>query len=170
MNREIEKAINEQINFELYSSYLYLSMSSYLRGENLNGFGNWMEIQAKEEHYHAMKLFNFLHDRGRKVVLEAIEKPKNEWSSPLEIFEETLAHEKMVTSRINDLVDLALQLKDHATNSHLQWFINEQVEEEANVLTVLQQVKLAAGSANGLFMIDRELGQRVYIPINSARV
>ena len=143
MREKIVKAINDQVNFELYSSYIYLSMSSYLRSLNLNGFANWMEIQVQEEVAHAMKLYNFLHERGGNVELEAIKKPKVRWNSPLEAFEDAYAHEQIVTGRINNLVDLALEEKDHATNAHLQWFVNEQVEEESNVLGILQQIKWA---------------------------
>ena len=164
MDIKMQKMINDQLNFELYSSYLYLSMSSYLKSLNLNGFANWMEIQVQEEVAHAMKLYNFLQDRGGNVEFEAIAKPRATWDSPLSVFEDTLKHEKMVTNRINNLVDLALELRDHATNAHLQWFISEQVEEESNALSILQQVKLADGAPNGLFMLDRELAQRVYTP------
>ena len=164
MKEKVEKAINSQVNFELYSSYLYMSMSSYLRSLNLNGFAHWMEIQVQEEIAHAMKLYNFLHERGANVEFGTIPKPKVSWKSPLEAFEDAYAHEQIVTGRINDLVDLALAEKDHATNAHLQWFVNEQVEEESNVLGILQQIKLAEGAPNGLFMLDRELLQRVFTP------
>jgi ferritin len=168
MDVKMQKAINDQINFELYSSYIYLSMSSYLKSLNLNGFANWMEIQVQEEVSHAMKLYNFLHERGGNVEFETISKPKPQWESPLDAFENAYEHEQIVTSRINKLVDLALEIKDHATNAHLQWFVNEQVEEESNVLGILQQIKLAGGSTNGLFMLDRELGQRVFTPPQDA--
>jgi ferritin len=164
MDKKMQKAINDQINFELYSSYIYLSMSSYLKSLNLNGFANWMEIQVQEEVFHAMKMYNFLHERGGSVEFQEVPKPKKEWDSPLAAFQNALEHEKIVTGRINDLVDLALELRDHATNAHLQWFISEQVEEESNVLGIVQQIKLSEGSPNGLFMLDRELGQRVFTP------
>jgi ferritin len=163
VNKKIEKAINDQINFEFYSSYIYLSMSSYLRSLSLNGFANWMEIQVQEEIVHAMKLYNFVHERGGNVEFNEIAKPKHEWKSPLDVFQNAYEHEQVVTGRINNLVDLALEEKDHATNAHLQWFINEQVEEESNVLGILQQIKLSEGTPNGLFMLDRELGQRVFV-------
>ena len=164
MNIKMQKAINDQVNFELYSSYIYLSMSSYLKSLNLNGFAHWMEIQVQEELAHAMKLYNFLQERGGAVEFQEIPKPKKEWNSPLAAFKNALDHEQIVTSRINSLVDLALDLRDHATNAHLQWFISEQVEEESNVLGIVQQMKLAEGSPNGLFMLDRELAQRVFVP------
>jgi ferritin len=168
MNIKMQEAINSQVNFELYSSYIYLSMSSYLKSLNLNGFAHWMEIQIQEEIAHAMKLYNFLHERGGRVELETIQKPKVNWHSPLDAFEDAYKHEQIVTGRINSLVDLALELRDHATNAHLQWFISEQVEEESNVLGIVQQMKLAEGSPNGLFMLDRELGQRVFTPPNTS--
>ena len=168
MDIRIQKAINDQINFELYSSYIYLSMSSYLKGINLGGFANWMEIQVQEEQFHAMKLYNFLQERGGKVEFEAIEKPQATWDSPLHVFKHAHEHEQIVTGKINNLVDLALELKDHATNSHLQWFVSEQVEEEANVFGVYQQIKLAGEHGGNLFMLDRELGQRVFTPPQNA--
>ena len=168
MDTKIQKAINDQINFELYSAYIYLSMSSYLKSLNLNGFAHWMEIQVQEETAHAMKLYNFLHERGGDVEFQEIPKPKKKWDSPLAVFQDALAHERIVTGRINDMVNLALELKDHATNAHLQWFINEQVEEESNVLGIVQQIKLSEGSPNGLFMLDRELGQRVFVPLTDS--
>jgi ferritin len=168
MDTKMQKALNEQLNFELYSSYIYLSMSSYLKSLNLNGFANWMEIQVQEEVAHAMKLYNFIHERGGSVEFQEIPKPKVEWDSPLAVFQNALEHEQIVTGRINDLVDLALELRDHATNAHLQWFITEQVEEESNALDILQQIKLTKDSPNGLFMLDRELGQRVFTPPQDA--
>ncbi len=164
MDKKMQEAINDQMNFELYSSYIYLAMSSYLKSINLNGFAHWMEIQVQEEVSHAMKLYGFLHDRGADVELQGIPKPEKKWKSVGDVFQKALGHEQIVTGRINKLVDLALELKDHATNAHLQWFINEQVEEESSVLEILQQVKLAEGTPNGLFMLDRELGQRVFTP------
>lgn len=164
MDKKMQVAINDQMNFELYSSYIYMAMSSYLKSLNLNGFANWMEIQVQEEISHAMKLYEFLHDRGADVELMEILKPAKEWKSVEDVFQNALEHEQKVTGRINKLVDLALELKDHATNAHLQWFVNEQVEEESTVLGILQQVKLAEGAPNGLFMLDRELAQRVFTP------
>ena len=161
MNKELVKSLNSQMNFELYSSYIYFAMASYLKSLDLNGFANWMDIQVQEEINHMMKLYNFIHDRGEKVELEAIAKPQNQWDSPLAVFEHALKHEKIVTKRVNDLVDKATQANDHATLNFLQWFIGEQVEEEANVKSVIQQIKLVG---NALFLLDRELGQRVFTP------
>ena len=169
MDSKMVDAINEQINFELYSSYIYLSMSIYFKSLNLNGFASWMQIQVQEELAHAMKMYNFLEDRNGKVVLEAIAKPRASWNSPLDAFQNAYDHEKIVTSRINNLVDMALQQRDHATNAHLQWFISEQVEEESNFCTIVQQISLAEKSPGGFFLLDKEFGQRVFTPIDASK-
>lgn len=161
MNKELVKSLNSQMNFELYSSYIYLSMASYLKSLDLNGFANWMDIQVKEELAHVDRFYRFLHDRGENVEFDAIPKPQNKWDSPLAVFEHALEHEKIVTKRINDLVNKAAKAGDHATLNFLQWFVGEQVEEEASVTSVIQQIKLVGDS---LFLLDRELGQRVFTP------
>lgn len=160
----MSKAVNEQLNFEIYSSYIYASMASWFKSQNLNGFANWMSIQVKEEMDHASKFYEFLHDCGSDVVFDAIPKPQGSWENVLAVFEHTLKHECMVTSRINKLIDLALEEKDHATNARLQWFITEQIEEEATVLGILQQVKMVKNSPDAIMLLDRELAQRVYTP------
>lgn len=167
MDKDLGKALNEQINFEIYSSYIYLAMASYFKSLSLNGFANWMNIQVQEELAHSKKLYNYLHERGSKVEFEAIPKPQTEWNSPLAAFENAYEHEQAVTSRINDLIDMVLKVRDHATNAHLQWFITEQVEEEANVLEIVQQIKRIKDAPNGLFMLDKELGQRVFVDPNA---
>lgn len=151
--------MNKQINLELFSAYLYFAMESYFKASSMDGFANWMNAQAQEEISHAMKLFNFMHDRGETVELDAIEKPMQTWESPLAAFEDSLAHEKVVTASINELVTKAMAVNDHATVIFLQWFVSEQIEEEANVGTVVDQIKMVGKS---LFMLDRELGQRVF--------
>jgi ferritin len=163
MNTKLENAINEQMNFEIYSSYLYMAISSYFKNENLNGFANWMAIQAQEELTHTMKFYNYLHEREGKVIFEAIAKPPVSWESPLKAFEAAYEHEKIVTSRISDLMDLAIQVKDHATHTALQWYITEQVEEEASVLNIIRQLRLIKNAPNGMFMLDRELAQRTFM-------
>ena len=160
INQSIEKALNKQINAELYSSYLYLAMAAYFENQNWNGFANWMKIQSVEEHAHGMKMFEFVYQRGGKVVLTAIEAPKTEWKSVLNVFEETLVHEQKITKSINDIYELSLQEKDHATSSFLQWFINEQVEEEDNVIKILESLKMVGESKNSLYFFNRELGKR----------
>jgi ferritin len=155
-------AFNKQINAEMYSAYLYLSMEAYFQSINLKGFANWMRAQAQEEMMHAMKIYDFVFERGEKVTLEAIDKPESSWDSPLAAFKEVLKHEQHVTSLINDLVDLAIKEKDHASNIFLQWFITEQVEEEASADEVIQRLKLVKENNAGLFMIDAQLGTRVF--------
>ena len=155
-------ALNEQINAELYSAYLYLSMAAYFNGVSLSGCARWMEAQALEELSHAMKIYEFVNERGGRVTLSAIEAPPSSWESPLEVFEAVYAHEQKVTSLINDLVNLAIEEKDHATNNFLQWFVKEQVEEEASADAIVQKLKLMGEAKGGLFMLDRELGQRVF--------
>ncbi len=165
ISKKVEKELNKQINAELYSAYLYLSMSAYASSLNLNGFANWLRIQFQEEQAHALLLYDYLIERGGNIVLEQIEKPQTKWKNIIDIFNEVLKHEEKVTSLINNLASVAISEKDHATNSKLQWFINEQVEEEASVNDVLNQLKMIEGKGSGLFMLDRELKQRVFIPI-----
>ena len=162
LSEKMEKALNEQINAEMYSSYLYLSMAGYFADMSLLGCTNWMKIQALEEASHAMKFFNYVDERGGRVRLTAIEAPKTDWTGPLNVFEEVLTHERHVTALINKLVTLAIAESDHATNNFLQWFVAEQVEEEASADEAVKLLKLAGDQGNGLFMIDRDLGQRVF--------
>ncbi|MDA8163237.1 MAG: ferritin [Desulfobacteraceae bacterium] len=162
IDKEIEKALNDQINAEFYSSYLYLSMAAYFESVDLVGCAQWMKAQTQEELVHAMKMYGFVAGRGGRVRLEAIKGPKKDWSSALNVFEDGLKHEQDVTGRIGSLVELALSKKDHATNIFLQWFVTEQVEEEASFNAVIQRLKLAGATPGGLFMIDRELGGRVF--------
>ncbi len=163
LSKKIETAINEQINAEFYSAYLYLSMSSYFEDINLTGFANWMRIQYMEENAHALKLFDYVHERGGKVELKNIEHTPKTWKTPVEIFELTLEHERKVTSLIHDLVNLAIEEKDHATNNMLQWFVSEQVEEEATADEILNRLKMFEGKGPGLFMMDRELATRTFV-------
>ncbi len=161
----IEKELNKQLNAEMASAYLYLSMSAYLASNNLPGFSNWMKIQFEEEQAHAMKLYQYIIDRGGRVVLETIDKPVSEWKNVIDVFEAVATHEAKVTAMINDLVNIAAEEKDHATVNELQWFVSEQVEEEASVADILDQLKLINGEGTGLFMLDREMKQRVFVPI-----
>ena len=161
---KMETALNEQINAELFSSYLYLAMVADFESKNMPGAANWMRIQAEEELSHALKLFNFINERNGRVVLARVEGPQTEWDSPLAAFEAELGHEKMISGRINDLVDLALAEKDHAANIFLQWFVTEQVEEEANAQAIVDRLKMVGDHAMGVFMVDGELGKRVSAP------
>ncbi len=160
MLESIEKALNKQLNEELYSWYLYLSMASWFEDKGYQGFAAWMHAQAQEEMIHAMKFYHFISDRNGRVILQQIKTPKNEWSSPLNIFEESLAHEQYITGCINDLVTEARKSNDHATDVFLQWFVTEQVEEEDNVGTFVDRLKMVEGAPGGLFMMDQEAGNR----------
>jgi ferritin len=160
LSETMNKALNDQINAELYSAYLYISMNAYFKSINLDGFAAWMHAQALEETQHAQKFYDFVNQRGGRVVLGAIEAPPGEWGSPLAVFEDTLAHEQKITSLINTLMEVASQEKDHATQIFLQWFVTEQVEEEESVGGVLEQLRLVGEAKGGLFMLDRELGKR----------
>ena len=160
LSEKMQDALNGQLNAELYSSYLYLSMNAYFKSVNLDGFANWMYYQAQEELTHSMKFYDFINQRGGRVKLMKVEAPPAEWGSPLEVFEATLEHEQKVTGLINELVEFALAEHDHATNIFLQWFVSEQVEEEESVGGVLEQLKLMGEAKGGLFMIDRELAKR----------
>ncbi len=160
LSEKIENALNGQLNAELYSSYLYMSMNAYFKSVNLDGFANWMHYQAQEELTHALKFYDFIIQRGGKVSLKKIDAPPVKWDSPVAIFEGTLEHEEKVTGLINDLVELALSERDHASHIFLQWFVSEQVEEEENVSGVLEQLRLMGEAKGGLFMIDRELAKR----------
>ena len=164
ISKEVTKLLNEQIMKELYSAYLYQSMAAYSAENSLKGFANWFQIQALEEIFHAEKFYNYIMDQGAKVELLAIDKPKSDFSSPTDLFEETLAHEKTVTASINNIVNQARKENDEATYIFLQWFVTEQVEEEAAPAEILGRLKLAGNQGGGLFMIDNELGQRVYNP------
>lgn len=164
ISKKMEEALNGQINAELYSAYLYLSMESYFKSLNLNGFANWMRVQTQEEVAHAMKIYDFVNERGGRVTLKAIDGPPTKWDSPLAVLEAVYTHEQKVTGLINELVDLAIKEKDYATNSFLQWFVNEQVEEESSADEIVQQLKIMENAPGGMFMLDRELGQRVFIP------
>lgn len=160
ISKKMQQALNKQINSELYSSYLYLSMSSYFEESKYPGFAHWMRIQAQEEVIHAMKIYTFIHDRGGKVELLEINAPPKKWKTAHEVFKETLEHEKKVSKMIYDLIDLANEEHDHAVNNFLQWFVTEQVEEEANTSRLLDQFEMVESAPGGVYMLDRELGSR----------
>ena len=164
INEKMEKAFNDQINKELYSEYLYLAMKSYFVELNLQGFVNWFDVQVQEEHAHAMGMYDYVHERGGKVELFAIDKPEVEGKTPLEVFEQVLKHEEFVTSRINALMDVADEVKDRAALSFLDWYLKEQVEEESNVGGVLANLRLIGDDKKALFMYDKELAARVFNP------
>ena len=153
-------ALNAHIEEEMYSSNLYLAMAAYCESVNFKGFSHWMRIQAKEEYAHAMKIFDYLIDRGGRVQIRAVTEPPNEYKSPRDVFEKTLAHEKDVTKKVHKLYELALQEKDYATQALLQWFITEQVEEEKTSRQIVDTLRTIGTNTSGLYMLDRELGRR----------
>lgn len=160
INSKIAAALNDQLNLEYYSAYSYLAMSAYFLTQNLNGFAHWMRVQAKEELGHGMKIYDFLDDRDAEIRFQALDAPKQNWDSPLDVFEDSLAHEQKVSQSIYNIADLALSERDHATHTFLQWFIAEQVEEEAAVKELIDTLKLVGTEGNGLFLLDRDLAQR----------
>lgn len=168
IKKEVLDAINAQINAESYSAYLYLSMAAYFEDMGLSGFANWMKVQYQEEAAHALKFFNYLTERNGKVVLKAIEQVPVDFNGIVDVFEKTQVHEAHVTDLINNLMNVAMAASDHASQSFLKWFIDEQVEEEANVQKILDTLKLINGQGNGIFMMDREMGQRVFVDPNAA--
>jgi ferritin len=160
MNEKMLKQLNEQINAEFWSAYLYLSMSSWFEAENLPGFAHWMYVQFQEEQEHAMKIFRYLNDRGCKVNLKSIDKVATSWKSPAMAFEDTLKHEKIVTGMIYSLMDTAIEVKDYATQSFLKWFVDEQVEEEATADSILQALKAVGDNQGALHILDKEFAGR----------
>jgi len=162
LSAKMVKSINHQINREHYSAYLYLSMAAYAAAEGLNGFANWFTVQMKEEMFHAEKMFNYVNQQGGRVLLEAIEQPPADFSSIFDLFEKTLEHEKRVTAMIKNLVKLAREEDDYATESFLQWYVTEQVEEEANPAELIQKLKYIGKDGRGLLMIDKDLAARVF--------
>jgi len=160
LSAKLQEALNKQINAELYSAYLYLSMSASLEAQNWGGMATWLKAQAQEELGHAMKIYGYVFERNGTVELGQIDAPKGSWASPLKAFEDAHKHEIKVTGLINKLVELAAKEKDHATTAFLQWFVTEQVEEEASTLDVVDKLKLIGDHTGSLFMLDRGLGQR----------
>lgn len=158
----IQDAINDQLNFELYSAYIYYSMQSWFEEQGMGGFANWMAVQVKEEMSHAQIMFDYVNERGGRVYLKGIEGPNNDWESPLQIFQTALEHEQIVTGRINKIMDLAQEIKDHATVQWIQWFVAEQVEEEASAGEIVGKLEWAKDAPGALFQIDKELGARTF--------
>jgi ferritin len=160
ISKKMETALNKQINAEFYSSYLYLSMAADFEAKNLPGFANWMKVQAQEEWGHGMRIYQYINEQQGRVTLEAIEAPQKEWASALEMFEAANKHEQHVTSLIHDLVTVATGEKDYASQIFLQWFVNEQVEEEASASAIVARLKMIGDSPQGLLILDHELGER----------
>jgi len=168
LNKKMEDAINEQIKWELYSGYLYLSMSAWFAAEGLPGFAHWMRLQGQEELTHALKFYDYVLERGGRVALMSIDQPEKDWKTPLAVLEHTQTHEQHVTARINDLMTTAQKEKDHAAVIFLQWFVSEQVEEEDSVAEVLSKLKLVSKDGAGMYMLDKEMALRVITPSTPA--
>lgn len=164
LSKTMEDALNEQLNKEMYSAYLYMAMSAHSTYIGLPGFANWFMVQYKEEMDHAMKIYRYINDQGGKVKLAAIDEPPSEFEDAMDMFQKTLKHEQFITKSIHELMDLAIQERDHATQIFLQWFVTEQIEEEGNDNEIIAKLELAGKEGNGLFMIDKELAARVYTP------
>ena len=162
LTKKMESALNTQINEEFWAAYLYLSMSAYFTAEGLPGFANWMHVQAQEEVTHAMKIYNYVLERDGRVTLEPVKAVATSWDSPLAVFEASLAHEQKVTAMIDKLVEVATEEKDHATRSMLQWFVDEQVEEEANAKAIIDSLKLIGDNGYGLYSVDKDLASRIF--------
>ena len=168
LSKRLLEAMNDQINAEFHSAYLYLSMAAYFDSQNLTGFSNWMQVQFREELEHGLKLYRYIYDRGGSVTLTTIEGPQTTWDSPLAAFEAAYNHEVMITGRINNLMKIATEESDFASTAFLQWFVTEQVEEEASTGEVVERLKRIGDHPHGLYMIDRELGQRQAAPPTAA--
>lgn len=164
-SKTVQDALNDQIKYEFESAYLYLSMAAYCQSINLPGFAHWMRLQYQEELMHGMKLFDFVTDRGGRVLLQALDQPPAEFGSPLDMFQQVLEHERAVSAKINQLYAIAVRENDYPAQAHLHWFITEQVEEEKNASQIVEQIKLAGGSGAALLMLDSALGAR--LPVGS---
>ena len=172
LNKKVEEALNAQINAELWSAYLYLSMSAYCHSAGQPGMAKWFEVQFGEEQDHAKILFNYINSRGGRVILKPIDEVPTEWNSILDVFENTLKHEQKVTALINDLYALTHAENDFATQSMLKWFIDEQVEEEENAQEIIDKIKMIKDNGYGIYMLDKELGARTYTqasPLSSGK-
>ncbi len=162
ISEKLEQALNKQLNEELFSSYLYLSMAADFEDKNYTGFASWMRVQFQEEQFHAMKFYDYIVQRGGKVLLEQIAKPKSNWETPLSAFKAAFLHETLITKKINNLVNLSREENDHATESFLKWFVDEQVEEEASSEEVVKNLEMIHEDKSALFLYNRELGKRVF--------
>lgn len=167
--KKMTDAFNEQIKNEFYSAYMYLAMSAYFSDLGLPGFASWMRVQAQEEVTHATKMYDYVLSRGQKVVLKTIDAPPSSWENPLQVMQAALEHERFVTRSINEMTDLAIQEKDHASRNFLAWYIDEQVEEEESFTDIVSALKLIKGEGQGLLMMDRELGSRTFVDETQAQ-
>ena len=165
LSENLLKNLNDQVNFEFYSSYTYLAMAAYAESVELSGFANFFRVQAKEELDHAMKFYDYIFQKNGFVELEQIPKPNHKYDSIIDVFQKGYEHEKLVTSKIYGLADIAAEEREHATMSLLNWFIDEQVEEENNFNSLLKRVKRSEGNPAAIYMMDDELAKRVYVPL-----
>lgn len=163
LSPKLQDELNNQMNNEFYSEYEYLSMAAYFHSNNLDGIANYFHVQAKEEHYHGMKIYNFILNKGGKVVLKSIKSPTVDFASTLDVFEKALEHEKFVTASINKLMDDAIKENDHAVNSFLKWYVDEQVEEESTAGKYVGKLKLISGQGEGLLFLDQEMASRTFV-------
>lgn len=164
ISEKLMKELNEQIKYEFFSANLYLAMAAYCASEDLDGFSNFFKVQAEEERFHAMKFFDYVNEMGGRVTISAFDEPQNEYTSIVDVFKQGLEHEKFVTARIYKLTDLAMEEREHATISLLKWFIDEQVEEESSFSSIVKKLTRIGENSNALYMLDSELGQRVFTP------
>ena len=164
LSESVQAAFNDQINKEFASAHIYLAMAAHFESINLSGAANWMRVQFEEEEFHALKMFDYVHERDGQVALMTIAAPRATYASPRAAFEAVLEHERKVTASIHQLMDMAVAESDHPSQSFLKWFVDEQVEEEANANAIIQKLKLVGDSGAGLFMVDQELAQRVFTP------
>ncbi|MFO7734684.1 MAG: ferritin [bacterium] len=162
LSKKFEEKLNDQMNFEIYSAFIYKAMAAYCETEDLPGFAQWLKAQTKEEFFHGEKMYDYLIDRGARPYFKTIDAPQKEWDSVKAVFEDALAHEKKVTARINELMDISIEEHDHASRSFLNWYVDEQVEEEASVDDIIKKIDMLEGSGNGLYMLDKELGGRKF--------
>ncbi|MCT4606263.1 MAG: ferritin [Marinisporobacter sp.] len=164
ISEKLMQSLNEQINYEFYSSNIYLAMAAFCASEDLDGFANFFKMQAEEEKFHAMKFFDYVVEMGGRVTISALDEPQNDYTSMLDVFMKGLEHEKLVTQRIYKLTDLAMEEREHATMSFLKWFIDEQVEEESTFNSIIKKLERISDNSNALYMLDAELAQRTFTP------
>jgi len=164
LNENIELMINDQMNFEFYSSYIYMAMAAYCDSKDLTGFSHWFKMQTLEEMYHMHKMYNYLLERGGRPFFVEVPKPAKKWESVKAAFDNALEHERLVTSRINNIMSISIELHDHATRSFLNWFVDEQVEEESSVNEILKKIALVKDSGEGIYLLDKELKERIFTP------
>ncbi|HXK76141.1 MAG TPA: ferritin [Bacteroidaceae bacterium] len=162
LKKRVENKLNAQINAEAWSAYLYLSMSNYLAAEGLNGFATWMRVQYEEETFHLMHMIDYVNERGGRVLLQPIAEVPTVWDNLLHVFEDTLKHEEQVSELINECMDVAIEERDHATQSFLKFYVDEQVEEEATVSDLLNNIKMTGSNGNGVFFLDKECATRTF--------